>query len=305
MSRGPLTARVAVNRVWMRYFGRGLVETDEDFGTQGSPPSHPELLDWLSREWMRRGWSFKELHRQIVSSATYRQSSRVRPELNLVDPLNLLLARQTRLRVEGEIVRDVALASSGLLARAVGGPSVKPPQPDGVYAFTQSRKNWNTAQGEDRFRRGMYTFFYRSAPYPLLTTFDAPDFQTTCTRRARSNTPLQSLTLANDQAFLEIAQGLAWRAMRETESPSGGVADLDAARRRFLFLAALAREPNEREDRILAKYHAEQRTTLTSDAASIESLRPRDAPPADALEAAVLTTVARAIINTDAFITRE
>jgi len=301
----PLTPRVAVNRVWMRYFGRGLVETDEDFGTQGAPPSHPELLDWLGREWIRRGWSYKELHRQIVSSATYRQASRMRPDLTAADPLNLLLARQARIRVEGEIVRDAALAASGLLARVVGGPSVKPPQPDGVYAFTQSSKNWKAAQGADRFRRGMYTFFYRSAPYPLLTTFDSPDFQTTCTRRTRSNTPLQSLTLANDQAFLELAQGLALRAMRETESPSGTAVDLDTARLRFVFLAALGREANEREQEILARFHAEQRAALQADPGALDALRPRDAAAADALESAALTAVARAILNTDAFITRE
>ncbi|NIP96421.1 MAG: DUF1553 domain-containing protein, partial [Akkermansiaceae bacterium] len=194
--------------------GRGLVETEEDFGTQGSPPTHPELLDFLSRRFVEDGWSMKKLHRLIVTSETYQRSSRARPDLDEKDPRNLLLARQNRIRLDAEIIRDAALSASGLLTPRVGGPGVYPPQPAGIYAFTQARKNWKTSTGENRFRRGMYTFFYRSAPYPLLSTFDAPDFQTTCTRRARSNTPLQALTIANDPAFLEIAQGLAARLMR-------------------------------------------------------------------------------------------
>ncbi|MDG2125663.1 MAG: DUF1553 domain-containing protein, partial [Verrucomicrobiales bacterium] len=167
----PLTARVAVNRMWMRYFGRGLVETENDFGLQGSLPSHPELLDWLAGEFVRGGWSMKAVHRLIVTSATYRQSSAWRADLAERDARNLLLARQSRTRVEAEVVRDVALSASGLLDETVGGPSVYPPQPEGVYAFTQNRKNWRTSTGGDRFRRTMYTFFYRSAPHPLLTTF--------------------------------------------------------------------------------------------------------------------------------------
>lgn len=174
----PLTPRVTVNRIWMHYFGRGLVETDEDFGTQGTPPTHPELLDWLARTFVERGWSAKAMHRLIVTSATYRQSSKARPELVEIDARNLLLARQERVRIEAEIVRDAALSASGLMDRTIGGPSVFPPQAEGVYAFTQNSKKWVAETGPNRFRRAMYTTFFRSAPYPLFGTFDAPDFQT-------------------------------------------------------------------------------------------------------------------------------
>ncbi len=189
----PLTARVTVNRVWARYFGRGLVETENDFGLQGTPPTHPELLDWLADEFMVQGWSLKRLHRLILNSATYRQSSQLRPDLAEVDPLNKLLGRQSRLRVEAEIVRDLGLSVSGLLSDKIGGPSVHPPQPEDVFAFTQIRRPWPVSTGSDRYRRGMYTFFMRSAPYPMLTTFDTPVFNVACTFRQRSNTPLQSL----------------------------------------------------------------------------------------------------------------
>ena len=161
----------------MRLFGRGLVETEDDFGVQGALPTHPLLLDWLATEHVRQRWSTKQLLRTILLSATYRQSSRRRPELESADPRNLLLGRQSRLRVEAEIVRDLGLAVSGLLQPAIGGPSVHPQQPDGVYAFTQREKNWQTSKGADRHRRGLYTFFYRSAPYPMLSTFDVPQVQ--------------------------------------------------------------------------------------------------------------------------------
>ncbi len=211
----PLTPRVTVNRLWMHYFGRGIVETEDDFGTQGTFPSHPELLDWLGREFIRRGWSLKAMHRLIVTSATYRQESKARPDAAEKDPRNLLLARQERIRFDAEIVRDAALSASGLLDGTIGGPSVHLPQPDGVYTFTQEAKKWVTDTGPNRFRRALYTLFYRSAPHPLFTAFDAPNFQTTCTRRPRSDTPLQALTLANDQAFIEMAQGLAARLINE------------------------------------------------------------------------------------------
>ncbi len=273
--KNPLTPRVTMNRVWMRYFSRGLVETEEDFGTQGVAPTHPELLDWLASEFIRSGWSMKAIHRLIVTSATYRQSSNARPDAAAKDPRNLLLARQERMRVEGEIVRDAALCASGLLDRRIGGPSVRPPQPDGVYAFTQTSKTWTADTGPDRYRRALYTMFYRSAPYPLLTTFDSPDFQTVCTRRVRSNTPLQSLTLANDPAFLEIAEGLAKRLVRDVPQD-----DLDARLRRA-FQLTLCREPRREELAALSAYAHRQ-------------------PPEKALTAA-----ARVLFNTDNFITRE
>ena len=204
----PLTARVIVNRVWQHYFGRGLVETDNDFGFQGTPPSHPELLDWLAVEFMERGWSLKELHRLIVTSQTYRQTSADRPDLKEKDPSNYFLARQRRLRLDAEIVRDVGLAASGLLSEKMGGPPVFPPIPVGVMGQGQVKREWKVSQGEDRFRRGLYTFVYRATPPPSLNVFDAPDGFSTCTRRIRSNTPLQALTLMNDAAFFEFATAL-------------------------------------------------------------------------------------------------
>jgi len=301
----PLTPRVAMNRVWMRYFGKGLVETDEDFGTQGAYPSHPELLDWLAREWMRQGWSLKAMHRLIVNSATYRQSSQARPDLATSDPLNRWLARQSRIRVEGEIARDLSLTASGLLTREIGGPSVRPPQPEGVYSFTQNKKSWNAATGADRFRRGMYTVFYRSAPYPLLTTFDAPDFQTTCTRRTRSNTPLQALTIANDEAFVEIARGLAERVLREV--PAEKASAVSDAQLRRAWLLCLQREPNEKELTILRDYANRQLTALAKDTvAAKQLLSPALAKDSTTPEsAATLVSVARTILNLDQFITRE
>jgi hypothetical protein len=300
----PLTPRVTVNRLWMRYFGRGLVETEEDFGTQGSPPTHPELLDWLASEFMRRGWSLKAMHRIIVTSATYRQESNARKELNELDPRNLLLARQERLRAEAEIVRDAALSASGLLDARIGGPGVRPPQPEGVYAFTQVKKNWTASEGGDRFRRAMYTVFYRSAPYPLFTTFDAPDFQTVCTRRPRSNTPLQSLTLANDPAFLEIAQGLARRLAREV--PGAFVARLDA-RLRYAFELCFSRPPSAAELAALRGFVERRLRGFADEPAGAASLGSRELTAlglTDA-QAAALVAAARVLFNTDNFITRE
>ncbi|MGH9768438.1 MAG: DUF1553 domain-containing protein [Blastocatellia bacterium] len=300
----PLTPRVAMNRLWMRYFGRGIVETEEDFGTQGSRPAHPELLDWLASEFMRRGWSLKAMHRLIVTSATYRQSSDARKDLSETDPRNLLLARQERLRVEAEIVRDAALSASGLLDPSLGGPGVRPPQPDGVYAFTQVKKNWMAAAGGDRFRRALYTVFYRSAPYPLFTTFDAPDFQTVCTRRPRSNTPLQSLTLANDPAFLEIAQGLAGRLARDV--PGEFATTLDA-RLRHAFVLCFSRPPNATELAALRSYVERQLQGFANQSASATALANKELTPAGLTEAqaAALTAAARVLFNTDNFITRE
>jgi len=207
-SKNPLTSRVIVNRVWQHYFGRGLVETENDFGLQGSPPSHPELLDWLAIEFMERGWSLKELHRLIVSSKTYQRSSVDRLDLREVDRGNYLLARQRRSRLDAEIVRDVELAACGLLSAKMGGPPVYPPIPIGVMGQGQVKREWKTSTGEDRYRRGLYTFLYRATPPPSLSVFDAPDGNSTCTRRVRSNTPLQALTLMNDAAFFEFAKAL-------------------------------------------------------------------------------------------------
>lgn len=206
--QNPLTARVITNRLWQQYFGRGLVETENDFGTLGSRPTHPELLDWLACELMQRQWNLKHMHRLIVTSATYQQSSNDRDDLRDVDPRNDLLARQQRLRLDGELVRDVALTASGLLSRKMNGPPVYPPIPDGAMNLGQANRAWKASTGEDRYRRGLYTFLYRATPPPSLNVFDVPDGYSTCTRRNRSNTPLQSLTLMNDAAFVEFAQAL-------------------------------------------------------------------------------------------------
>ena len=235
----PLLARVIVNRVWQQYFGRGLVETENDFGVQGSPPSHPELLDWLATEFLQT-WSLKHIHRLIASSATYRQSSKVRPELSAIDPNNKLLARQNRLRLDAEVVRDVCLAASGLLNPKIGGPSVFPPQPTGVMTLGQVKRDWKPSTGPDRYRRGMYTFFWRATPHPALTVFDSADGLSTCTRRMRSNTPLQALTLLNDEAFYEFAHAFANGIIRE--GPKDDLSRID-----YAFRLCLTRNPTAAE----------------------------------------------------------
>jgi len=299
----PLTARVTVNRVWMRYFGRGLVETENDFGTQGSYPTHPELLDWLANAFMESGWSMKTLHELIVTSATYRQASHRRLDLDQADPGNLLLGRQNRLRVDAEIVRDIGLSASGLLSPGIGGPSVRPPQPDGVYAFTQTKKSWATDAGANRFRRALYTQFYRSAPYPMLTTFDAPDFQSVCTGRPRSNTPLQSLTMANDKAFFEMAQGLARRLLNVVE---GTNATANKLRIEEAFRICYSRSPAAREVRLVADFQQRQALQFNVDPAAAIEVAPEahaDVYPPEF--AASWTAVARALMNADEFVTRE
>src|SRR5262245_25800008 len=300
-ARNPLTPRVTMNRVWQKYFGRGIVETENDFGTQGTPPSHPELLDWLAAEFVagEKAWSLKRMHRLIVTSATYRQASQQRSDLAENDPANRLYARQMRLRLDAEIIRDVALAAGGLLNATMGGPSVYPPQPDGVFDFTQDKKPWNTGTGPDRYRRGMYTYLWRSSPYPAMTVFDFPDANVTCTRRNRSNTPLQSLTLANDQQFVEIAQGLAVRVLKEA------LAD-DAARLRFAFRVCLAREPKQAEQKRLEKLLSQQRTEFAANLKEAERLTPPLIPvQANVQEFAAWTALARVLLNLDEFITRE
>lgn len=288
--RNPLTARVTVNRIWAQYFGAGLVETENDFGFQGTPPSHPELLDWLAAEFMEHGWSLKHIHRLILNSATYRQSSAHRPELSTIDPLNRLLARQARLRVDAEVVRDIGLAASGLLNETIGGRSVYPPQPEGIYAFTQRSATWPVSEGPDRYRRGMYTFFMRSAPYPMLTTFDTPRFNTTCTMRVRSNTPLQSLTMANDKTMLEMATALGHRVQQHSDN--------DTDRIRFAFRLCFAREPLPQESARLMDYVQHQRSTPETSSASVDS-------SSEAVEERLWMLVGRTLMNLDEFIVRE
>jgi len=273
----PLTSRVTVNRAWQTFFGLGLVETENDFGTQGTPPSHPDLLDWLAQEYMSQGWGNKDLHRLIVTSATYMQSSNARPEYEKVDARNRLLYKQNRVRMEAELVRDAGLGVSGLLAREIGGPSVFPPQPEGVYSFTQVPKNWKANTGDRRYRRGMYTHFWRSAPHPSLVVFDAPDAVSTCTRRNRSNTPLQALTLLNDEAQVEFAMALANRMATASAS--------DSEILQQAFLDALGRLPSPHEQQVLFELKAKN--------------------SADTSKAGGWLAVARVILNLDEFITRE
>ncbi len=263
-ARNPLTARVAVNRIWQMYFGRGLVESENDFGLNGSKPSHPELLDWLAVEFVRSGWSQKAVHRAIVTSAVYRQSSTGRSDLTEKDPYNILLARQSRIRLEAEIVRDSALRASGLLNPHVGGKSVYPPVPSGAMAGTQVRKVWPTAFGPDRFRRGLYTFSYRSNLFPGLGLFDAPDGQSSCTRRVRSNTPLQALALLNDTSSIEFARALANTLVR---APANERARIDKG-----FLLALGRRPTDKEVERIRGFLAVQRDEFASSPAEARKI---------------------------------
>ena len=286
----PLLARVTVNRAWQRFFGRGIVETENDFGAQGSPPTHPELLDWLATEFIANGWSMKEIHRTIVTSATYRQASHTRPELEEADPSNRLLARQSRLRLDAEIIRDSGLVVSGLLNPKIGGPSVYPPQPGGVMKLGQSQRPWTPSRGDERFRRGLYTFFWRATPHPALTVFDAPDAMKSCTRRARSNTPLQALTLLNEGAFVEFAEALGRRLVDE-------IAEGDEARIDRAFEICLAREPAADERAVIMKLLESERSARAR-AGSAES---GEADP----ELASWISVARVMLNLDEFITRE
>ncbi len=297
----PLTPRVTVNRIWQQYFGHGIVETENDFGVQGSPPSHPQLLDWLAAEFIESGWSMKAIHRLIVTSATYRQASHARPELAEVDPSNRGLARQNRLRLDAEIIRDSALTASGLLATKIGGPSVYPPQPEGVMTLGQMKRSWTTSTGDNRFRRGMYTFFWRATPYPALTVFNAPNATTACTRRDRSNTPLQALTLLNDASFFEIAQGLAIRIV--SEAP-----DEDRERIRYAFRLCLAREPQPNEMQQLTNLVEQFLTDYRADPQEAARIVSKELPKdvdAETSELAAWTSVSRVLLNLDEFITRE
>ncbi len=295
----PLLARVTVNRIWQDYFGRGLVETENDFGTQGSPPTHPELLDWLAVEFVKSGWSQKAIHRLITTSAVYRQSSKVRDDLKESDPGNLLLARQARLRLDAEIVRDAALTASGLLTPKIGGPSVYPPQPEAAMQASQVQKTWKASTGPDRYRRGMYTFFWRVTPNPALVVFDAPNTMTTCTRRTRSNTPLQALALLNEVAFHEFARRFAARLV--SEAPRGG-----EARIRRAYELSLSRPPSPAEMRRLRELLASEIDALRTHPEEAGKLIGTNTPEgSDPVELAAWTALSRVLFNTDEFITRE
>jgi len=213
--KNPLTARVTVNRAWQAFFGRGLVKSLEDFGYQSDPPSHPELLDWLAIELVKQGWSMKKLHKLIVTSATYKQSSRITSD---ADPQNILLSRGSRFRLDAEIIRDSALKAAGVLSPKMGGPGVYPPQPASITSEgTYGKFEWKTSEGEDHFRRSLYTFTKRTAPFAMSTTFDAPTGESCLARREVSNSPLQALTLLNDQMFMEAAQAMAKQVIAESQ----------------------------------------------------------------------------------------
>jgi len=294
----PLTARVTVNRLWQELFGRGLVETSENFGVRGTLPSHPELLDWLALEFSDTNeWSIKSTLREIVLSETYRQSSKVRPELLDRDPTNRLLARQARLRLSAEGVRDAILASSGLLNRTVGGPSVKPPQPASVSMEGFDNK-WETSMGPDRYRRGLYTFIQRTSPFAQFVTFDFPDSSRACTRRERATSPLQALSLLNDPVFVEAAQALAARIWTESSAD-------DAARLHHAFLLTLARPPRAEESERLTAYLRQQKAVFDADNTAARELMQNAALDGSAAERAAWTALASVLLNLDEFITRE
>ena len=296
----PLTARVAVNRMWQEFFGRGLVRTSEDFGTQGDLPSHPALLDWLAAEFIGRGWSMKEMHKLIVMSATYRQSSRMRPTLLERDAENTWLSRQNRLRLASETLRDSALHVSGLLSPKIGGPSVFPPQPKGVAEITYDwdTERWPESTGPDRYRRGLYTFFHRTSPYPQLMIFDAPDSNRTTSRRRRSNTPLQALNLLNDEVFLEAGRGLALRVFAES-------APTWRERLNRMFQLTLNRMPSESEAHELEKSYERQITLFRHSPSGADGLVRVDSENHDPVEIAAWMGLGRVLMNTDEFINRE
>jgi hypothetical protein len=292
----PLTARVTVNRQWQAFFGRGIVATVEDFGYQGDLPSHPELLDWLAVSFREPtesgglGWSLKQLHRLIVTSNTYRQDSTVTPPLAARDPQNLLLARGPRVRLEAEVIRDSMLKAAGLLSPKMDGPGVRPPQPEGVTEVAYGAPTWQPSQGEDRHRRGIYTFQKRTAPFAFTTTFDGPSGEACIARREVSNSPLQALTLLNDPMFVEIAQALG--RLAATAGPD------DAARFDLLARRLFSRSLEADEAALFADYLAEQRRRLAAGELDAAALAGGE-PDADIQERAAWTLVARAAMNLD------
>ncbi len=302
----PLAARVFVNRTWLHLFGRGIVATADDFGATGDKPSHPELLDWLATEFHRLGGSRKALVRAIVTSATYRQPSKPRPELEAIDPLNVLLARQSRQRVEAEIVRDLHLAAGGLLAERIGGESIRPLLPPSVAEVSYASSiTWAVSGVPDRHRRGMYIAFQRTIPYPSLMTFDCPDGVITSVARSRSNTPLQALTTLNDPVFFECAQSMGRRLL---EAP----AETDVERLELAARTALARPWTERESTRLLDLLHRQRDAFRIDPRAAREYAGGTVVPLEQLtedeaaaETAAWISVASAVLNLDEFLTRE
>jgi cytochrome c553/mono/diheme cytochrome c family protein len=295
----PTTARVFVNRIWQAYFGEGIVNTPEDFGIQAEKPTHPELLDWLACEFMDAGWSIKHMHRLIVNSATYRQSSKITPELYARDQYNRLLARGPRFRVEGEIVRDIALAASGLLNAKIGGKSIMPPAPAFIFQPPASYAPfpWIDETGPDKYRRAVYTWRRRSTPYPALQAFDVPNADFSCVRRARSNTPLQALTTLNEQLFMESAQALARRVIQQ-----GGT---DTDRLTYGFQLCLTRKPTPDEQQELLAFLERQRTRFAEGWLEPKKLAEDVPAGSNPTQVAAWTAVSRLLLNLDETITKE
>ena len=294
----PLTARVMVNRIWMEHFGQPLVETVEDFGTRGSGPTHPQLLDWLASEFMDSGWQLKELHKLIVTSATFQQSSHLTAAKLEQDPHNRLLSRGPRFRMDAEMIRDFSLSIGGLLSDRMYGPSTFPDQPEGTWNLIYNTEKWMLSEGQDRYRRGLYTFWRRTAPYPSFAVFDATSRETTCLRRVRTNTPLQALTTLNDPAFFDSARGLANRILtRPAESAS-----LES-RIRFAFRLALARPPTWEEQERLGRLYQEQKDLYREDPALARAVAREGniqvAPGLDEIEFAAWAMVANVLLNLD------
>jgi hypothetical protein len=296
----PLVARVAVNRFWEQLFGRGLVETSEDFGVQGALPTHPELLDWLATEFVDKGWSQKAILRTIVRSATYRQSSVLAPQLAERDPYNHLLARGPRVRIEAEMVRDLALAASGLLSRKMHGPSVFPLQPPGIWNMPFNPDKWATSAGEDRYRRSLYTFWRRTSPYPSFMTFDATSREFCQVRRVRTNTPLQALTLLNDPAAFEAARALARRMIADAAAATAS----DRAAHGVRLVLSRQAKPDELT-RLVSLYERERQHYQERDADRARVIGPPVSGDGDAAELAAWTIVANVLLNLDEAVTKQ
>ena len=301
-SENPLTSRVAVNRFWQELFGVGLVESSEEFGNQGEPPSHPELLDWLATEFIRTRWDSKQLLKKLVTSAAYRQSSEVTEELSARDPLNRLIARGPRVRLPAETVRDQALFVSGLFSPKMYGPPVHPPQPvNGLAAAFGASTDWETSRGEDRHRRALYTKWRRNLPYPSMITFDAPERSVCSLRRTRTNTPLQALVTLNDQVYVEAAQAMGRRILQE-----GG--DTTASRVYYGFRLALTRKPTEEESQRLVSLYETVRTSLSTDPTKATPLATKPIGPLpegmNVLDAASWTVVGNVLLNLDEFLAK-
>ena len=301
----PLTARVTVNRYWQRFFGTGIVKTAEDFGSQGDWPSHPALLDWLATEFIDSGWNVKQIQKLIVMSHTYRQDSHVSPRLAARDPENRLLARGPRFRLDAEAIRDNALAVSGMLVEKIGGKSVKPYQPLGLWkavGYTSSNTaNFRKDAGNALYRRSVYTFWKRTSPPPSMSTFDAPSREACTVRRARTNTPLQALVLMNDIQFVEAARHLGERLM-----VTGG--DTPEERITYGFRLATARDPSQDESAVLMKLYQDQLQTYQKDAeAAIKLLSVGDSPrntELDPAEHAAWTMIGSVLLNLDETVTK-